>query len=448
MLLAPRFLCHKVIADCKTNNWKRPLMINSSFWKSVFNRRMFICIFTGFTSGLPLYILISLIPAWLRTEGVDLSTIGLFSIIQFPYTWKFVWSPFMDRYVPPFLGRRRGWLLITQVALLLVIVSFGMFNPRQSIWVIAILSATVAFFSASQDIVVDAYRRELLPDNELGLGNSIHVNAYRISGLIPGSLSLILADHLPWDTVFKITGLFMIVGIGMTLAIKESSLNVAPRTLKAAIVEPFKEFIGRKGIASALLIMAFMFLYKIGDNMATALATPFYLDMGFTMTQIGWIAKNAALWPMIIGGMIGGLLMLKIGINRALWLFGIVQLVTIIGFAILSQLGNDIIALAVVISMEYLGVGLGSAAFTAFIARSTHPKYTATQFALFTAFMAVPRTFANASVGFIVDAVGWTKFFIFCTIIAIPGMLLLFKVAPWNENPEALGAQDIKPKQI
>ncbi|MBU1053494.1 MAG: AmpG family muropeptide MFS transporter [Proteobacteria bacterium] len=423
-------------------------MINSSFWKSVFNRRMFICIFTGFTSGLPLYILISLIPAWLRTEGVDLSTIGLFSIIQFPYTWKFVWSPFMDRYVPPFLGRRRGWLLITQVALLLVIVSFGMFNPRQSIWVIAILSATVAFFSASQDIVVDAYRRELLPDNELGLGNSIHVNAYRISGLIPGSLSLILADHLPWDTVFKITGLFMIVGIGMTLAIKESSLNVAPRTLKAAIVEPFKEFIGRKGIASALLIMAFMFLYKIGDNMATALATPFYLDMGFTMTQIGWIAKNAALWPMIIGGMIGGLLMLKIGINRALWLFGIVQLVTIIGFAILSQLGNDIIALAVVISMEYLGVGLGSAAFTAFIARSTHPKYTATQFALFTAFMAVPRTFANASVGFIVDAVGWTKFFIFCTIIAIPGMLLLFKVAPWNENPEALGAQDIKPKQI
>ncbi|MFH2046813.1 MAG: AmpG family muropeptide MFS transporter [Pseudomonadota bacterium] len=423
-------------------------MIKSSFWKSVFNRRMFICIFTGFTSGLPLYILISLIPAWLRTEGVDLSTIGLFSIIQFPYTWKFVWSPFMDRYVPPFLGRRRGWLLITQVALLLVIASFGMFNPRQSIWVIAILSATVAFFSASQDIVVDAYRRELLPDNELGLGNSIHVNAYRISGLIPGSLSLILADHLPWDTVFKITGLFMIVGIGMTLAIKESSLNVAPRTLKAAIVEPFKEFIGRKGIASALLIMAFMFLYKIGDNMATALATPFYLDMGFTMTQIGWIAKNAALWPMIIGGMIGGLLMLKIGINRALWLFGIVQLVTIIGFAILSQLGNDIIALAVVISMEYLGVGLGSAAFTAFIARSTHPKYTATQFALFTAFMAVPRTFANASVGFIVDAVGWTKFFIFCTIIAIPGMLLLFKVAPWNENPEALGAQDIKPKQI
>ncbi|MGB5158053.1 AmpG family muropeptide MFS transporter [Desulfobacterium sp. N47] len=417
-------------------------MTKSIFWKSVFNRRMSICIFTGFTSGLPLYILISLIPAWLRTEGFDLSTIGLFAIIQFPYTWKFIWAPFMDRYVPPFLGRRRGWLLITQIILLIVIALFGMFNPHESIWVIATLSAAVAFFSASQDIVIDAYRRELLPEIELGLGNSIHINAYRISGLIPGSLSLILADHLPWNTVFQITGLFMLVGIGLTLAVKEPGVNMPPRALRAAIVEPFQEFIGRKGIANALLILAFMFLYKIGDNMATALATPFYLDMGFTKTEIGLIAKNAALWPMLIGGMMGGLLMVKIGINRALWLFGFIQMITIVGFAILSQLGNDKIALAIVISMEYLGVGLGTAAFTAFIARSTHPKYTATQFALFTAFMATPRTFANASVGFIVDAIGWTSFFIFCTIIAIPGMLLLFKVAPWNENPEALGLKE------
>lgn len=408
-------------------------MTQSTFWQSVFNRRMLICVFTGFTSGLPLYILISLIPAWLRTEGVDLSTIGLFAIIQFPYAWKFVWSPFMDRFVPPFLGRRRGWLLITQVALLLIIAVFGMFDPQQSIWTIAALSAAVAFFSASQDIVIDAYRREILPDAELGLGNSIHINAYRIAGLIPGSLSLILADHLPWDTVFQITGIFMLVGIGMTLAVKEKKM-VPPRTLKEAVIDPFKEFVNRKGIKYALFMLCFMFLYKIGDNMATALATPFYLDMGFTKTEIGLIAKNAALWPTIIGGMLGGLLMVRIGINKALWLFGVVQMVTIIGFVVLSTLGNDKIALAIVISMEYLGVGLGTAAFTAFIARSTHPRYTATQFALFTAFMAVPRTFANASVGFIVDSIGWTSFFVFCTIIAIPGMLLLFKVAPWNEE--------------
>jgi len=417
-------------------------MAMSTFWQSVLNRRMLICVFTGFTSGLPLYILISLIPAWLRTEGVDLSTIGLFAIIQFPYAWKFVWSPFMDRYVPPFLGRRRGWLLITQVALLMVIAVFGMFDPQQSIWTIAGLSAAVAFFSASQDIVIDAYRREILPDAELGLGSSIHINAYRISGLIPGSLALILADHLPWDTVFQITGLFMLVGIGMTLAVKEKKL-IPPRTLKEAIVDPFKEFIGRNGIKYALFMLCFMFLYKIGDNMATALATPFYLDMGFTKTEIGLIAKNAALWPAIIGGMLGGLLMIKIGINRALWLFGVVQMVTIIGFVILSTLGNDKVALAIVISMEYLGVGLGTAAFTAFIARSTHPRYTATQFALFSAFMAVPRTFANATVGFIVDTIGWTSFFVFCTIIAIPGMLLLFIVAPWNGDQNSPEYGDI-----
>ena len=323
---------------------------------------------------------------------------------------------------------------------------FGMFDPQQSIWTIAALSAAVAFFSASQDIVIDAYRREILPDEELGLGSSIHVNAYRISGLIPGSLALILSDFLPWATVFQITGLFMLVGIGMTLAVKEKSM-VPPRTLKEAVVDPFKEFIGRNGIKYALFMLCFMFLYKIGDNMATALATPFYLDMGFTKTEIGIIAKNAALWPTIIGGMLGGLLMVKIGINRALWLFGVVQLVTIFGFVVLSQLGNDKVALAIVISMEYLGVGLGTAAFTAFIARSTHPKYTATQFALFTAFMAVPRTFANATVGFIVDSIGWTNFFIFCAITAIPGMLLLFKVAPWNEEPSSSQYEDATPAE-
>jgi PAT family beta-lactamase induction signal transducer AmpG len=398
---------------------------------------MLICVFTGFTSGLPLYIIFSLLPAWLRTEGIDLATIGLFALIQIPYTWKFIWSPLMDRYAPPFLGRRRGWLLVTQVFLLVNVAILGMFDPQHSVWTIAYLCAAVAFFSASQDVVIDAYRREILPDEELGLGNSIHVNAYRVSGLIPGSLALILADHLPWDTVFLIVASFMLVGIGMTLIINEPITKGAPKTLREAVVDPFKEFIGRKGWQSALLILMFIFLYKIGDNMATALATPFYLDLGFSMTEIGLIAKNAALWPAIIGGMLGGLLMVKIGINRALWLFGLVQIITIIGFVILAEAGNDKIILAIVISLEYLGVGLGTAAFVAFIARSTHPKYTATQLALFTALAAVPRTFVNASVGYIVETIGWTQFFVLCTVLAIPGMLLLIKVAPWNEPEPA-----------
>lgn len=399
---------------------------------SLFNRRMLICIFTGFSSGLPLYILISLVPAWLRSEGVDLKSIGLFALIQLPFTWKFLWSPLFDRYIPP-LGRRRGWLIITQIALLLVIPAFGYLHPKLDLWAIAYLSVVVAFFSASQDIVLDAYRRELLLEEELGLGNAIHVNAYKIAGLVPGALSLVLADHLPWSSVYLITALFMLPGIVMTLLVNEPELKGAPKTLRAAVVEPFEEFRSR-GIKPALLILAFIFFYKLGDSMATALATPFYLDMGFSKTEIGLIAKNAGLWPSVIGGLLGGVWMIRLGINRALWLFGAVQMVAILGFAWLAMVGHNPLWLAVVIGVEALGVGLGTSAFVAFIARATHPLYTATQFALFTSLAAVPRTFANAATGYMVEWVGWNTFFLICFFIAIPGMLLLVKVAPWGEQ--------------
>ena len=402
-------------------------------WQALFNRRMLICIFTGFASGLPLYFLINLLPAWLRTEGVDLKAIGLFALIQLPYTWKFIWSPLMDRFSLP-LGRRRGWMLATQVGLIASLAGFAAFQPQQDIWSIAVLAVAVAFFSASQDIVLDAYRREILPDAELGLGNSIHINAYRLASLIPGSLSLILADHLPWPTVFWITALFMLPGLLMTLTVSEPMLQgAAPRTLREAVVEPFREFIDRAGWQHALLILGFIFLYKLGDSMATALATPFYLDTGFTKSDIGLIAKHAGLWPAVIGGLLGGIWMLKLGINRALWLFGVVQMVTILGFVILDQVGPDKLTLALVISAEALGVGLGSAAFIAFIARATHPLYTATQLALFTSLSAVPRTVINAGTGYLVETLGWTPFFLLCTVLAIPGMLLLVKVAPWHE---------------
>jgi len=394
---------------------------------------MLICVFTGFSSGLPLYILISLVPAWLRTEGVDLKAIGLFALIQLPFTWKFLWSPLFDRYTPP-LGRRRGWLLMTQLALVLTLPLFGLFQPSLDLGTIATLSVLVAFFSASQDVVLDAYRRELLPDLELGLGNAIHVNAYKIAGLIPGSVSLILADRMPWDSVFQITALFMLPGLVMTLLVKEPLLkNAAPKTLRAAVVEPFQEFINRNGLKSAALVLAFIFFYKLGDSMATALATPFYLDMGFSKTEIGLIAKNAGLWPSVIGGLVGGIWMLKLGINRALWLFGAVQMLAILGFAWLTTLEHSLWGLAAVIGFEALGVGLGTAAFVAYIAQTTHPLYTATQFALFTSLAAVPRTFANAATGYLVEWFGWQVFFLSCFALAVPGMFLLLKVAPWKQ---------------
>ena len=406
-----------------------------TFREAILNRRMLICVFTGFASGLPLYVLIQLVPAWLRTEGVGLAEIGFFALIQFPYTWKFLWSPLMDRYTLPFLGHRRGWMLLTQVALFASIAALGFINPELSIWTVAYLSAAVAFFSASQDIVLDAYRRELLPDVELGLGNAIHVQTYRLSGLVPGALGLILADHLPWHTVFFVVASFMLVGIILTLSVSEAIADpTPPRTIRDAVIAPFREFLGRAGLAPALYVLAFLFFYKLGDNMATALQSPFFIDVGFTLTQIGTVAKFSSLTAAIVGGMVGGLIMVKLPINRALWLFGVVQIVSILGFWALSVIGPNLLMLGFAVAFEYLGVGLGTAALTAFIARSTNIAFAATQFALFTALAATPRTLASAVTGVIVENIGWSSFFLLCTLLAVPGMLLLLKVAPWNEE--------------
>ncbi|MBT9498133.1 MAG: AmpG family muropeptide MFS transporter [Zoogloea sp.] len=406
---------------------------------------MLICVLIGFSSGLPLYLLLNLVPAWLKTEGLSLKAIGAFALIQFPYTWKFVWSPFLDRFALPVLGRRRGWMGATQVLLLGAIAWLGTLSPTNQLGLVLGLTALIAFLSATQDIVLDAYRRELLPEIELGIGNAIHVNAYKLAGLVPGSLSLVLADHLPWAQVFLVTALFMLPGLVMTLMVTEPVVAAgAPRTLRDAVVEPFREFFGRHGVKSALVVLGFIFLYKLGDSLCTALATPFYLEMGFSKTEIGLIAKNAGLWPSVIGGLLGGLWMVKLGINRALWVFGVVQWLAIYGFAWLAWLGPApadsarLGVLALVIGMEALAVGLGTTAFVAYMARTTHPAYTATQLALFTSLMAVPRTFINASAGWLVEGLGWYNFFLLCGVLAVPGMLLLFKVAPWNERPAAI----------
>ncbi|MBL8483318.1 MAG: AmpG family muropeptide MFS transporter [Rhodocyclaceae bacterium] len=412
---------------------------------------MLICVLTGLSSGLPLYVLINLLPAWLRTEGLSLKAIGALTLIQFPYTWKFLWAPLADRYAIPGLGRRRGWMFVTHIGLVISIAAFGLFSPQADLpWVVA-TAAAVALLSATLDIALDAFRRELLREEELGLGNAVHVNAYKVAGLVPGSLALILSEWLPWWQVFAITAAFMLPGIAMCLLVEEPARSLrAPPDLRAACVEPFREFVGRAGWSGAATVLAFIFLYKLGDSLCTALATPFYLDMGFSRAEIGAIAKNAGLWPSVLGGFAGGLWMVKLGINRALWLFGVVQMLSILGFAVLAWLGpaaatpERLTVLAAVIGFEALGVGLGTAAFVAFIARATNPAYTATQFALFTSLAAVPRTFINAGAGWLVENLGWVTFFMLCTLLAVPGMLLLFKVAPWNEH--ARGAEPVAAK--
>lgn len=331
---------------------------------------------------------------------------------------------------------------MTQVALLALLALLGQYDPVANITIVAVISTSIAVFSAVQDIVIDAYRREILTDEELGLGNSIHVNAYRISGLIPGGLSLILADSLPWDVVFIFTALFMIPGLILSLFLsKEPDVPQIDRSLPFyhTFALPFKEFFSRKGVASALGLIFFIFLYKFGDSLATSLQTKFILDMGFSKSDIGTVVKLNSLWASIISGMLGGILMLRIGINRSLWLFGFVQLITILGFVWMASYGKfntigsfEFFVLTTVIIGEYIGVGLGTAAFVAFMARETNPLYTATQLAIFTSLSAIPSKIFSAFSGVLVADYGYYTFFWICFFAAIPGMLMLFKVAPWH----------------
>lgn len=416
---------------------------------ALLNKRMLICIFNGFTAGLPLYFLSQMIPAWLRTAEVDLKTIGFFGLVMLPYSFKYLWSPLLDRFVPPFLGRRRGWMIVTQILLLLAMISLAMFNPKVDVDLILYIGLAIGIFSATQDIVLDAYRRELLPDEELGLGNSFYANAYRISGFIPGALGLIIAEQTnSWPISFVIISLFMFVGIIHTISIKEISENIMPpKSLKDAVVGPFKDFFQKDGYKSGILVLLFLFFYKFGDVMATSLITPFYIDVGFSMTVIGTVAKIVGLWSMIVGGFLGGLLMYKWGINKSLWWFGVIQMVSILGFSVLNEVGPNVTMLGIVVAFEYLGVGLGSAALMAYIAKQTNKNFTGTQLALLSSFFAIPKSFAGVLSGILIEGikdgdgiffklfgnfsgVGYTNFFYICTILALPGMILLIWVAP------------------
>ncbi|MCB1604398.1 MAG: AmpG family muropeptide MFS transporter [Gammaproteobacteria bacterium] len=398
-------------------------------------KKIFIATLLGMSSGLPLYVLYQTIPAWLKDAGVDLSDIGLFQLIGIPYTIKFLWAPLLDRYRFPFLGQRRSWMFVTQLLLILSIASIGFFSPQNQISTIVMLTVIMTTFSATQDIVIDAYRRELLSDEELGAGNAWFVNAYRFSSLVPGSLALVLADRIDWQYVFPIVALFMLVGLVTTLFIPEHDIkHDNNKTLAQSIVEPLAEYFSRFSYKHGILILVFLMLYKLGDSMATALSTPFYLDMGYSKTVLGTVVKAAALWSTVAGAFIAGIVMRKISLNKSLWLFGFFQMLTILGFAWLSQLQNPSnTALFIVVSLEYLGVGMGTVAVISFMFKISNKSFAAAQIALFTAITAVPRTFINASTGYIIERVGYFDFFLICTACAIPGMLLLFVIAPWKE---------------
>lgn len=386
----------------------------------------------GFSSGLPLLLTLTVLQAWMKEEGVDLALIGAVTLVGLPYTLKFLWAPLLDRFTLPFLGRRRGWLLVIQLSLMAAIAGLGQTSPAHYPVLAAGAAFLVTFFSASQDIVIDAYRREDLPDKELGLGSSLYINGYRIGMLLASGGGLILADRIAFSWVYLIMAGCLIPGVAATLLAPEPTHSAgSPVSLREAVVDPLVEYFRRRG---ALWILAFILLYKLGDSMASAITIPFYLDIGFTKTQIGAVVKLFGFWATVGGALIGGLMMVRFDIYRSLWLFGILQAASTAGFALLARIGDSLALLSGVIAFENLSSGMGTAAFAAFMASITHKRFTATQYALLSSLMGVPRVMASAPSGVLAKHMGWEAFFIFCTLIAIPGLLLLLKFTPENRQ--------------
>lgn len=387
------------------------------------SRKMLAALSMGFTCGLPLLLTIGLLQAWLKDSGVNLGAIGLVSLLQIPYTWKFIWAPIFDRFTLPFLGRRRGWLLVSQICVILAIALIGLSDPVKTPLLLVAAAVLTAFFSASQDIVVDAYRREDLNDQELGMGSSMYIMGYRIGMLLASGIGLILADYMSFNAVYLIMAAFMLIGVITTLLTPEPATMLRPpRSLKETVLDPLIEYFSRN---KAITILLFILLYKIGDTMASGITTPFYMEMGFSKAEIGTIVKLFGFWATIIGAFAGGVLLTRFGLYKCLWLFGILQMLATSGFIVLAEVGYSTKLLAAVISGENFAAGMGTAAFMAYMAFLTNKRFTATQYALLSSLMSIPRVVASAATGYMANYMGWTGFFVFCMLIAIPALLLL-----------------------
>lgn len=404
----------------------------TSIIQSYFNRRIMTVLLLSFSSGLPLAMVAGTLQAWLATEKVDITTIGWFTLIGLPYTWKFLWSPFFDRYVSRFMGPRRGWILILQFLLVIGIAAMGMVSPQSHIQLLALVALAVAFLSASQDIVIDAYRVEVLRPDERGSGAGVTNLGARLALLLSGAGALILSDHLPWDMVYLIMAMCLSIGIlGTFFGPEPERVIKHPTSLKDAVVDPFIDFFKRKDAVAMLL---FVVLYKFSDAFSVSLATPFLLSVGFTKTQIGVAFKGVGMAATIVGALAGGGIIARIGLNRSLWIFGVLQALSNFGFILLSYAGASFPLLLTVMGVDNICGGLGSAAFLAFLMAACNVRYTATQYALLSSVMAIARTFVGPPAGYVVKAFGWPTFFVISILLAIPGLLLLQRFAPWGKR--------------
>jgi PAT family beta-lactamase induction signal transducer AmpG len=389
----------------------------------------------GFSSGLPFYLTSKTLQAWMTTAKVDLATIGFFSLVTLPYSLKFVWAPLMDRYTPPFLGRRRGWVLITQIALLLVIAAMSLHDPRTGLKMLAVNAIAIAFFSASQDISLDAYRTDVLENREMGAGAAVFVLGYRIAMITTGALAFFLADRIPWPTVYVILSLLIIIGIVATFLAPEPVLNDAPpKTLIEAVVLPFTDFFRRAGVLRALVVLLFIVAYKYSDSLAGSMTTPFLLQAGYTQTEVGAVFLGAGVIATIVGVMVAGVAIGKFGINRSLWIFVVFQGLSNLTYYFLSLSEKNHTLMVTAVITENFGLGLVTGAMTAYLMSMCNKRFTATQYALLSSLMAASRDILVAPAGKIAESSGWPGFFLITVAMAIPPLILLPFIAPWSRE--------------
>ncbi|BAY22316.1 major facilitator superfamily protein [Calothrix sp. NIES-2100] len=402
------------------------------------SRKMAALLFLGFSSGLPLLLIGNTLKAWMTVEKVDLAAIGWFSLASLPYSLKFLWSPFLDRFTLPFLGRRRGWLVVTQLLLVVAIAIMAFQQPKQALQLLAINAIVIAFLSATQDIAADAYRTDVLQKLEMGAGAAVFILGYRLALLIAGALALILADRIPWSSVYLLMALIMGLGIFATLFAPEPAQISPPASLSAAVILPFGEFFQRQGVMRGIFVLVFITLYKLGDALLSNMTTPFLLQMGFSKTDIGAIQVGMGLIATIVGALSGGAILSKIGINRSLWVFGVLQAVSNFAYLSLAYIGQNHQAMVLAINIEQFCGGLGTAAFVAFLMSMCNQQFSATQYALLSSLMAVSRDILASPGGAIAQSTGWPLFFMITIVAAVPGLLLLPVFAPWNPQPVAI----------
>jgi len=392
----------------------------------IFNRRLLLILFLGFSSGFPLALSGGTLQAWFTVDGVDIVTIGFLSLVGQPYVYKFIWAPLLDRYIPPLLGRRRGWMLLTQFLLLFAIAAMALYSPKQHPVLLGSIALLVAFLSASQDIAIDAYRTELLKPEERGLGAAVYVAGYRIAMVVSGGIALVFAAKFGWRMTYFIMATMMMVGVFSSFFGQEIEGDAArvPVSLRAAIIDPFQEFMSRDLAKGILLLIV---LYKLGDAFAGSLTSTFLIrGLGFSLMDVGLINKGVGMVAVIAGTFIGGALLAWIGLFRALLLFGVLQAVTNLSFVFLALIGKSYIVMVAAIGLENLCGGMGTAAFLAFLMSICDQRYTASQFALFTALSAIGRVFIGPIAGVMVKHMGWAHFYFWTFIVAIPGVLLLW----------------------